>query len=147
MFICVASNGGERETQMMQSAYSSSLTPVVKEEGILEQVLNTCRRHKTRVGHTLLQRIHGGTPSSSSCSEGTSVRVDRTSKNICVDPMSRTSKCTRAIGWCSNCWPSYIRTYSSPTISSPKPYYPLGPLSPLDVGNDKASDAANLRDS
>ena len=67
---------GERETQMTDIAYSSSSAPAVNEEIILEQVLGTRRRHKTRVGCTLSQRVHSSASSSSSYSEGSTVRVD-----------------------------------------------------------------------
>ena len=70
---------GKRETQLTQMtnvASSFSSAPAVNEEIILEQVLNTRRGHKTEVGCTLSQRVHGGASSSSSRLEGSLARVD-----------------------------------------------------------------------
>ena len=61
---------------MMQSASISSSAPAINKEVILEQVLGTRRGKKTGVGHTLSQRIHPGTSSFSSQSEGISMHVD-----------------------------------------------------------------------
>ena len=72
---------GERETQltqMMNVASSSSSALAVNEEVILEQVLGKRRGHKTGVGDTKSQRVHSGASSSSSRSEGSTVRVDPT---------------------------------------------------------------------
>ena len=63
-------------TQMTHVASSSSSALAINEEIILEQVLVTCRGHKTGVGRTLSQRVHSDTSSSSSHSEGSTARVD-----------------------------------------------------------------------
>ena len=51
-------------------------SPAINKEVILEQVLGTRRGHKTGVGHTLSQRVHASTSSSSSRLEGSSVCMD-----------------------------------------------------------------------
>ena len=69
---------GDRETQltrMTHVASSSSSAPAVNEEIILEQVLGTCRGHKTGVGRTLSQRVHNNASSSNSRSKGFTARV------------------------------------------------------------------------
>ena len=97
---------------MMQSASSVSPALAVNEEVILEQVLSKRSGHKTGVGPMLSQRYIPALLRVAPAQRELWHMWTHMSKNICTDCTSRTSRCMRATGWCSNCWPSYTRTYS-----------------------------------
>ena len=147
---------GERETemtQMIQSTSSSSSAPAVRKKGILEQVLGTRQGHKTGVGHTLSQRIHHGSTSSSSFrSEGISARVNPNVEEYLRKSYEQNLQMCESYRMMQELLVQLYPNIQFPTITHSEPYVPpvplspLGPPPPLDASNDDASDAANLGD-
>ena len=132
---------------MTQSTSNSSSAPTVNMEGILEQVLGTRRGHKTGVGHTLSQRIHGDTSSSSSCSDGTSARVDQHVKEYLHRSYEQNSQIYESHRMMQQLLAQLHPNIQFLTITHLESYNPPGSPPPPDVGDDNASDAANLGDS
>ena len=134
---------------MMQAASSSSSAPTVNEEVILEQVLGTRRGHKTRVGRMLSQRVHAGTSSSSSRSEGSSVRVDPYIEEYLHRSYEQNLQMYESQRMMQQLLAQLYPNIQFLTITRPGSYVPPGHPTPLgpspspDAGDD---DATNLGD-
>ena len=138
---------------MLQSASSSFSTPVVNEEVILEQVLDTRRRHKIGVAGTLSQRVHPDTSWSGSRQVGTPACVD-----LHIEVYLHQS-CQQNLHMYENhriMQQLLAQLYTNIqflTITRPDPYIPLGhstrlgPSPPPDGGDDDANEVTNLGDS
>ena len=137
---------------MTQSTSSSSSTPAFNEKGILEQVLDTRRGHKTGVGHTLSQMIHHcATSSFSSRSEGTSACVDPHVEEYLRRSYEQNLQMYESHRMMLELLAQLYPTIQFLTITRPEPYVPPCPQPPPgppppDASDDDANDATNFRD-
>ena len=138
---------------MTQSASSLSSAPVVNDEVILEQVLDTHRGHKTGVDRTLLQRVHPGTSSSSSCSKGASAHEDPHVEEYLRRSYEQNLQMYESHRMMQQLLAQLHPNIQFPMITCPESYVPpghptpLGLLPPPDGSDDDINDVANLGDS